>query len=85
MTDGTPTVQTRKVYTITETAAMLGISRQHCAELIRRGEIPGALKLGTRTVVRRAVLDAWLAGKDGESFSTGSSATPRSSISEART
>ena len=44
---------------------MLGISRQHCADLIKKGEVPGGLRLGTRKVVRRAVLDAWLGGNHG--------------------
>jgi excisionase family DNA binding protein len=55
-------VQEPKVYRIADVARLLGISRQHAAELIRKGEIPGGVRLGERWLVRRTVLDSWLAG-----------------------
>lgn len=53
-----------KVYGIQQVADQLGISRQHASRLIRDGQIPGALRLGTRTLIRKATFDAWLSGSD---------------------
>ena len=44
-------------------ALLLGISRGGAYELARRGELPGALKLGGRTVVSRRVLEQAVNGK----------------------
>jgi excisionase family DNA binding protein len=52
--------QEKMVYRITEVAGLLGIGRQHASRLIREGQIPGGLRLGTRTVVRKAVFDEWI-------------------------
>jgi predicted DNA-binding transcriptional regulator AlpA len=48
-------------------AKMLGISRGHAFDLARRGELPGAVRLGVRTVVSRRVLERVLDGgsRDG--------------------
>ena len=48
-------------YTVTETAALLGISRTTAYECVRRGEIP-SLTLGRRVVISRAVLERLLDG-----------------------
>jgi len=53
-----------KVYSISECAAQLRKSRQWVSKAIKRGEVPGGLRLGTRTVVRRSTFDRWLAGLD---------------------
>jgi excisionase family DNA binding protein len=45
-------------------ALMLGISRGYAFELARRGELPGAIRLGGRVVVSRSKLEAAI---DGES------------------
>jgi excisionase family DNA binding protein len=51
------------VYTVEETAALLGLSRGLAYELVRAGTIP-AERAGRRWIVPRARLDAWLAGLD---------------------
>jgi excisionase family DNA binding protein len=44
---------------VAEAARLLGISRGGAYELARRGELPGAIRLGARIVVsRRALLRA---------------------------
>lgn len=54
-----PEMPERTTYSVDETAALLGISRNGAYEAIRRGEIP-AIKIGGRIVVPRAALDRWL-------------------------
>ncbi|MPY93598.1 MAG: helix-turn-helix domain-containing protein [Acidimicrobiia bacterium] len=44
---------------IDEAAAMLGISRAHAYELVRREELP-RLRLGRRVVIPRKALDAFI-------------------------
>jgi predicted DNA-binding transcriptional regulator AlpA len=41
------------------------LSRQRAYALVKSGAIPGALRLGRRVVVRRAVLERWLSGENG--------------------
>jgi len=53
----------RRTYTVPEAAQLLGISRGQGYALARREELPGAIKLGGRTVVSRAVLDRVIAGE----------------------
>jgi excisionase family DNA binding protein len=53
----------RRVYTVEEAAGLLGISRGTGYELARRGELPGARRLGGRIIVVRAELDRYLAGE----------------------
>ena len=48
-------------YTVTEAAALLGISRTSAYECVRRGEIP-SLTLGRRVVISRVVLERMLDG-----------------------
>ena len=45
-----------------QAAELLGIGRNLACELARRGELPGALRLGRRIVVSRKALDAFLDG-----------------------
>jgi excisionase family DNA binding protein len=48
---------------VEEAARLLGISRGLAYDLARRGELPGAVRLGEkRIVVSRAALEAHLAG-----------------------
>lgn len=49
----------RRTYTVTEAAAVLGISRTSAYERVRAGELP-ALRLGRRIVITRTVVDAML-------------------------
>ena len=44
-------------------AKLLGIGRGLAYDLARRGELPGALRLGGRIVISRQVLEAFLEGK----------------------
>lgn len=46
-------------YTVTEAAALLGISRSFYYEALKRGEVPGR-QVGRRWVVPKVQLDAWL-------------------------
>ena len=46
-------------YTVTEAAALLGISRTSAYECVRRGEIP-SLALGRRVVISRVALERLL-------------------------
>jgi len=48
--------QERITLTVEEAAALLGISRAHAYELVRRGELP-RLRLGRRVVVPRKALE----------------------------
>jgi excisionase family DNA binding protein len=49
--------------TVEAAARMLGISRGGAYELARRGELPGALRLGGRIVVSRQVLERAVNGE----------------------
>ncbi|MDP6495679.1 MAG: helix-turn-helix domain-containing protein [Dehalococcoidia bacterium] len=51
---------------VTTAAKLLGIGRQTAYELARRGQLPGALRLGHRIVVSRYALTRFLEG-DGSS------------------
>jgi predicted DNA-binding transcriptional regulator AlpA len=44
-------------------AHMLGISRGYAFELAKRGELPGAVRVGGRIVVSRRVLEETINGK----------------------
>ena len=48
---------------VAEAARILGISRGGAYELARRGELPGALRLGGRIVVSRSALLHALEGR----------------------
>ena len=47
---------------VSDAAELLGIGRNLAYELARRGELPGALRLGRRIVVSRKALDVFLDG-----------------------
>ena len=49
--------------TVEAAAHYLGIGRQTAYELARRGELPGARRLGCRIVVSRKVVEAFLEDK----------------------
>ena len=46
-----------------DAATMVGVGRSTAFELARRGEFPGALRLGHRWLVGRQQLEMWLAGQ----------------------
>ena len=53
----------RLTLTVREAADLLGISRNLAYTLARRGELPGALRLGEkRVIVSRVLLEAYLRG-----------------------
>jgi excisionase family DNA binding protein len=57
----------RQTYTIEETAAKLGISRNLCYELARREELPvPVLRLGRRCLIPKAALDRILDAEEVE-------------------
>ena len=47
------------VFSITEVAELLGISRSYAYRLVSTGQLP-VLDLGTRTVIPKTYLDEWL-------------------------
>ena len=51
--------QERRVWTVSEAARLLGISRAHAYELVARRELPH-LRLGRRIVIPRQALDELL-------------------------
>jgi excisionase family DNA binding protein len=48
---------------VARAAALLGLSRSTAYELAHTGQLPGVTKLGSRFVVRTAVLTRWLDGQ----------------------
>lgn len=52
----------RRAYGISETAAMLGVSRRHLVRIIQRGELR-VVRLGKRVLIPKDALDAFLAGE----------------------
>ena len=55
----------RLTYSVSEAAAILGISKNLAYELAKRGELPGAIKLGQkRIVVSRVQLERLLGQKE---------------------
>lgn len=46
-------------YTVDQTAALLGIGRNHCYEAVKRGQIP-SVRIGRRYLVPRAALNRLL-------------------------
>ena len=52
----------RATVSVSHAAELLGIGRNLAYALARRGELPGALRLGRRVVVSRKPLDAFLEG-----------------------
>lgn len=55
----TDSIERPLVYTVTQTATLLGISRTHAYELVARGEL-AHLRLGRRIVVPRHALERLL-------------------------
>ena len=56
----------RLTYSVSEAATILGISKNLAYELAKRGELPGAIKLGQkRIVVSRGQLERLLQGQKG--------------------
>lgn len=53
----------RLVYTVQEVTEMLGVSRSHVYELIRRNIIP-TLDIGKRRVVPKKKFEEWINGKE---------------------
>ena len=51
----------RRVWTVTEVAVLLGISRAHAYDLVAQGAIPH-LRLGRRIVVPKVAVDELLRG-----------------------
>lgn len=55
----TESIDVPLVYTVTQTAALLGISRTHAYELVARGDV-AHVRLGRRIVVPRHALERLL-------------------------
>ena len=56
--------QNRPVYTVMETAVLLGLGRNSTYEAITRGQIP-SIRVGRRVLVPRAALEHMLAAANG--------------------
>ena len=52
----------RMTISVEEAASHLGIGRNLAYELARRGELPGAIRLGRRILVSKKALETFLAG-----------------------
>jgi excisionase family DNA binding protein len=66
------TATDRALLTVPEAAALAGLSKAVAYRLAAEDRLPGLLRLpGRRMRVRRRVLEAWLAGDDGEGLTTG--------------
>lgn len=50
---------------VAEAAALLGVSRPKMYEVIRREDFTAAFKIGTRTLISRAGLEAWIEAQAG--------------------
>ena len=59
----TMTLPAPATYSVPEAARLLGISRSAAFEAARRGDLPGAIKIGHRVVVSRSVLERVLNGE----------------------
>lgn len=56
--------EVRLTLTVREAAAMLGISKNLAYELVRRGELPGVLKLGKKRIaISKAQFQKFLDGE----------------------
>jgi excisionase family DNA binding protein len=62
-----PTEPERMTISVEEAALQLGIGRNLAYELARRGELPGAIRLGRRILVSKKALESFLAGQSGVS------------------
>ena len=51
---------------VTQAAQRLGIGKQLAYNLASEGRLPGALRLGSRIVVGRQVLEDFILGKNGD-------------------
>ena len=52
--------QDRLAFTIPEACQALSISRTHFYQLAKTGQAPAVTKLGSRSIILRTSLDAWL-------------------------
>jgi len=50
----------RKTINVEELAKILGIGRNLCYEAVRRGDIPGVIRLGNRIVISRQAIESML-------------------------
>jgi excisionase family DNA binding protein len=55
--------QDRELLDVRQAADLLGLSRWQLYQAARRGELPGAVRLGRRLLFKRQVLEAWLRGE----------------------
>jgi excisionase family DNA binding protein len=53
-------MEERLTLSISECADALGCSERYLYELAKTGRLPGALRLGSRWLVRRDTLERWL-------------------------
>ncbi|MGO2081655.1 helix-turn-helix domain-containing protein [Glutamicibacter arilaitensis] len=53
----------RKTYSVPQAATILGIGKATAYEWARSGELPGVLKIGSRFLVSRRVLDSYVNGE----------------------
>ena len=49
---------------VAQAAALLGISKNLCYDLVSSGRIPH-VRLGRRVLISRVALEAWIAGESG--------------------
>ena len=64
MSENSSTNNGALLLSVTEAAALLGISRNLCYEQINTGQIPH-VRIGRRVLVSRVALEAWIARESG--------------------
>lgn len=69
---------TKLVFSVTEAAAAVGLSRSRLYELLNAGTGPRSFRVGRRHLFRVAALQEWLAKlEDEQNTSTSGDASPR--------
>ena len=62
---GPTSMQSKALISVSQAAALLGVSRSVAYQWLRLGCLPGAVVIAGRAYVRRRVLEDWLAGREG--------------------
>lgn len=61
---GPPVTPDCRTYSVDEAAVVMGVGRTAMFDAVRRGEVPGVVRIGKRIVISKARLHAWIDGTD---------------------
>ncbi len=64
----------RLTWTVREAAEVLGVCENSLRERIRRGELPGVVRLGRRILISKSALMRFLCGKEEQNGESGGEA-----------